>query len=358
MTVDGGHPRDPGLVVLERGGIPESLHRVHVAVVGAAGEPVGGCGNLEFPTYLRSAAKPFQVMPLLEGGAADAFGLTDEEIALCCGSHNGEPEHLKGVRSMLERGALSEEDLICGAHAPMLSQEARRLTETGQLPERIHNNCSGKHAGMLLLARARGWPTVGYERAEHPVQVRMQVEIARWLGVQPQSMGTGIDGCGVVCFVAPLVALARGYQALGAAWVAGEAGPKRVADAMIRYPHRVAGTGRLCTAVLGEYGGRVLVKVGAEGVYAGCMRRPGGQILGFAIKVEDGGRRAVEVALLDVLASLGEPLPPALEKAGFGHPSAVRNTLGDPVAWLHARIPLQKEGSSEDFGSGGRGAVA
>jgi len=332
---------ETGVVVLQRGGVPESLHRVHVAVVGETGEWLAGCGDASFPTFLRSAAKPFQVLPLLDDGVAGSLGVTDEEIALCCGSHNGEPEHVSGVRALLARGGLSEALLACGAHPPMHDVEARRLVEDGRIPERIHNNCSGKHAGMLLLAQAHGWALDGYEKAGHPVQNRMQQELARWLGLPSEGLRTGVDGCGVVCFAAPLEAVARAFQRLGAAWARGESGPTRVVRAMLDHPHRVAGTGRLCTEVLGAGAGRVLVKVGAEGVYGGLIRRPDDGVWGFALKVEDGGRRAVEVALISILESLGALDEAALSALSRWRPRAVRNTLGEPAGWLVPNLPLR-----------------
>jgi L-asparaginase II len=335
-------PMEPGRVILERGGILESVHRVHVTVVGPGGADQGSVGDPAFPTFLRSAAKPFQVLPLLDDGVADALGVSDEEIALCCGSHGGEPEHVLGVERLLARGGLDGSALACGAHPPMLESEARRLVEAGIVPERIHNNCSGKHAGMLLLAQAHGWPLAGYHEAGHPVQERMRREVAHWLGLAPSDLGTGVDGCGVQCFSAPLRSLALGFQRLGDEWVSGAPGPMRVAEAMLAHPHRVAGTGRLCTLILQGGGGRVLVKVGAEGVYGGCARLDEGQVFGFALKVEDGSRRAVEVALVSVLESMGllEGEPLRSELAPW-RPRAVRNTRGEAAGWLRPEIPLQ-----------------
>jgi L-asparaginase II len=310
------------------------------AVVADSGGIVAHVGDPSLVTFYRSAAKPFQALPLVDDGAARALGLSDEELALCCASHSGEERHLTVARSILRKAGLEEGDLELGAHPPKRKEDADRLTAEGREPTRIHNNCSGKHAGMLALAVHHGWPTKGYLRPEHPVQRRMLSEISRWTGRSESTIGTGTDGCGVVCFAVPLVDMASSFARLGKASDDGtEAGPRRIVGAMADHPHLVAGTGRPGTILTEVAGDRVVVKTGAEGVFGGLLR---GRGIGIAVKVEDGGQRASGVALLRVLELLG-----VLTEAELGGPlaelrrPAVRNTLGDVVGSVRAAFDFE-----------------
>lgn len=323
-------------VRVERGGLVESLHRVHVAVTDRGGALQARAGDPDFPTFLRSAAKPFQALPLVEDGVADALGITAAELAVACASHNGEPGHLEAVRSLLERAGAGPGALECGAHPPLGEEAARHLVEAGDVPERIHNNCSGKHAGMLALARHHGWPAKGYGKEGHPVQERMLREVSRWTGEPAGRIGRGVDGCGVVCFRVPLRSAARGIASFVAEGADGGA-PRRVVRAMTEHPFLVAGTGRLCTGIMERTGGRIVAKVGAEGVYVAA---PVDGSLGVALKVEDGARRALEPALIGVLVALR--LLSDEEAAGLGGLDApVRNTLGEEVGMIRVTVELE-----------------
>jgi len=204
-------------VVVERAGLLESAHRVHVAVVDSEGRLSASVGDAERIVFHRSAAKPFQAVPLVDDKVAERFTLTTEELALCCASHSGEPEHEALARSILSKAGLDESDLECGPHLPLDRAAAEALLRAGGSPSAIHNNCSGKHAGMLALAVAHGWPTRGYIRRDHPVQVRMVAEMCRWTKLQEDGIGLGQDGCGVVSFATPLARLAGGFARLGGA---------------------------------------------------------------------------------------------------------------------------------------------
>lgn len=323
-------------VEVVRGGLVESRHAVHVAVADASGRLVSSIGDADRVTYYRSAAKPFQTLPLIEDGVADGLGLTEDEIALCCGSHEGEDAHLAGARSILAKAGIDEGALRCGPHAPFSSAAAKALAAAGREPERIHNNCSGKHAGMLALAAAHGWPLEGYHQEHHPVQVRMREEVVRWTGVPDSAVATGIDGCGVTCFAVPLGAMAASFARFGAAAHAGAA-PARVVRAMHERPFMVGGTGRCCTRVMERTGADAFVKLGAEGVYGGGLPARG---LGFAIKVEDGGRRAVEAALIRVLEGLGVLSDRDVAALGRFAEPPVRNTRDDVVGVVRATFDL------------------
>lgn len=289
------------VVNVVRGAVVESVHRISVAVVDAGGAVRASAGDPNLVTYLRSSAKPIQALPLITDGAADRFGLTTEEIALACGSHSGTPRHTQVAQGMLAKVGMDSEALACGAHAPVDAAATRALAEAGLAPGRLHNNCSGKHAGMLALARSQGWTTSGYERIEHPVQGRMLREVSRWSGLPPEAIGVGVDGCGVVCFAMPLRNMALSFARIGAAARQGEPGPATVVTAMTTYPELVAGRHRICTELMQRTEGRIFAKIGAEGVY--CAGVPGAE-LGIALKVEDGATRAVAPAILSVLREL------------------------------------------------------
>ena len=324
-----------------RGAIVESRHRVSVAVVAADGTLVARAGDPDLVTFWRSAAKFFQAVPLLTDGAADAFGIPDAELGVACASHNGEPRHLELAAALLARASCGIEDLACGPHASLAEPVARAMAERGEKPTRLHNNCSGKHAGMLAQSRHRGWPTAGYAEARHPVQARCLEEVARWTDVPASAIGLGVDGCGVSCFALPLRAMALGYARLGARRLGGvgaaarEAAADRLVRAVTAEPFLIAGTARLCTEILTASGGRVVAKVGAEGVYCAALPELG---LGVAVKVEDGDFRSSGPALLAVLEQLAPGGVPVAEE--WREP-ATKNTRGMAVGRMVAHVPLR-----------------
>ena len=318
---------------------------MHVAVVDVDGGLRAGLGNLVEPVFFRSAAKLFQALPLVEDGGVEHFGLTPAEIAVTCGSHGGEPGHVAVVSALLAKAGLSAEALRCGPQAPMHLPSATELFRRGITPGRVHNNCSGKHAGMLALARLHGWPLDDYLATDHPVQRRMLTTVAQWTGVAPEGFLLGGDGCGLPTFAAPLPVLALGFArwmaaALGDDLAGADAAPGRILRALREAPEQLAGTGRLCTALMAGGEGRLVVKLGAEGVYGAALLRQG-EVLGVALKVPDGAWRAVEVALVHALASLDpslETLPGLLSPLGSGaggwRRPVVSDTLGRPAAHL------------------------
>ncbi|MCS6779763.1 MAG: asparaginase [Geminicoccaceae bacterium] len=312
-----------------RGDRVESRHRASLAVADRAGRLLLAVGEVDRPVYPRSAIKPLQALPLVESGAADAFGLGDAELALACASHGGEPEHLAVVRAWLDRIGLDASRLACGAHPPLHGPTAERLLAAGGRPTRLHNNCSGKHTGMLTLARHLGAPLEGYARPEHPVQVLIRDVLAALADGRLETP-PAIDGCGVPTWAIPLSALATAFARFAAPDdlpPPRAAAARRIARAMLRHPVLVAGTGRLCTALL-EQGGGLLAKTGAEGVYVAALPERG---LGLALKVEDGAARAAEPALLAALAAMGWlPAAAATALEPFARP-ILRNHAGEPV---------------------------
>jgi L-asparaginase II/alkylhydroperoxidase/carboxymuconolactone decarboxylase family protein YurZ len=313
-----------GRIRVSRGDLVESEHRVHAVVAGPSG-PEFTIGDARFPTTLRSVAKLFQALPLVEDGVADALGLPEEELALCCASHNSEPAHVDAARAILARAGLTEAHLACGPHPPMDAAAGRALIDAGVDPGPIHNNCSGKHAGMLALAAHHGWETDGYHLPEHPVQRRMAAEIARWSGLDAASIPTGVDGCGIPCYGVPLDRLAEAFRR----FVADPSdAPARLLGAVARHPFMIGGSDRLCTRLPEVTGGRIVAKIGAEGVY-GAVDRAAGR--GIAVKVEDGARRAVEPALMGVLEAVGALSEGEIRALEAYRAPQVRNTRRDAV---------------------------
>lgn len=315
-------------VVVTRGGVVESQHRVHAAVVDERDALAGAAGDPRRFTHWRSCAKPFQVMPLLESGGFDDLHWGDDELALSCASHGGEPEHVAIAERMLAGIGLEEGDLACGPHEPLSNRGAKLLREAGERPTRLHNNCSGKHAAMLASAHTAGWPLFGYERPGHDVQRCCLASVAQWTGMAPADIGVAVDGCGVVEFALPLEHMARAYARLARAAMGGASLEKRVVSAMQTRPFLIGGSDRFDSMLIEETDGRVIAKIGAEGVHSAAVLDQG---IGIAIKVEDGGQRAqfpALIRLLQLLDALPRHLPPRLDEF---LKRQIRNTRGESV---------------------------
>jgi L-asparaginase II len=319
-----------------RGDAVESCHRIAAAVVDD-GQLIGKSRNPEMVTYWRSCAKPFQVMPLIQAGQVDELGWGFDEIALACASHGGEPEHVAIAERMLSDIGLEEGDLACGVHDPLSPRGARILRESGERPTRLHNNCSGKHAAMLARAGLSKWPTEGYDRAEHPVQRSITACVSRWTGVPEEKLILGVDGCGVVVYALPLESMALSYSNLAIAAQQNEEGPRRIVDAMLANPFLVGGTDRFDSILMEETEGRILCKIGAEGVHCAAVMDAG---IGIALKAEDGAVRAQYPALIAILQQLGalpEDLSPRLADFAW---KPVRNTRHEIVGEVRLRSAI------------------
>ncbi|HET7632868.1 MAG TPA: asparaginase [Gemmatimonadaceae bacterium] len=311
-----------------RGGSLESAHVVHGAVVDASGALLAHARDPARVTHWRSCAKPFQVMPFVQEGGFEALGWGDEQLALACASHGGEPEHVALAASMLAGLGLDESALACGPLEPLSTRGAQVLRDAGASPTRLHNNCSGKHSAMLARAKSHGWPLDGYHRPDHPIQQACVASVSRWTGVPDSALGRGVDGCGVVEFALPLRNMATAYARLADAAGQGDAGPRRVLGAIAAHPFLLGGTDRFDTILIQETGGRVISKVGAEGVHTALSldRR-----IGVVVKAEDGGTRAQYPAMLRALQYmdvLPAELPPRLA-AILRRP--ILNTRGEVV---------------------------
>jgi L-asparaginase II len=305
-------PPVPVAVLLRRGERVESRHRVSYAISDPAGALRHAAGEHDRPVFPRSAVKPLQALVLLESGAAERFAVSQAELALACASHGGEPMHVDVVRTWLARLGLDQGALECGAHPPTHRPSAERLIAAGQTPEPLHNNCSGKHTGMLTVARHLGAPLKGYIAADHPVQRRVATTLAEMAGLDALP-APATDGCGIPTYPMTLARLATAMARLAdprALSPARRAACEAIRRAMSAHPRLVAGSGRPCTAIIGA-APDVLVKTGAEGIYAAALPGLG---LGLALKVEDGAARASPVALLALLDALGA-LPPQAASA-------------------------------------------
>lgn len=315
-----------------RGSETESVHRADGVVVGLERGEELRFGDPERLAYWRSSMKPFQALPLVEDGVVAAFGLVPPDLALACGSHRGLPEHVARASAMLERIGATEADLSCGPHAPFAEEAARDLFRAGREPGRIHNNCSGKHAGMLALARHHGWPGAGYAEYGHPVQARIREALSPFVDVDPEMLSWAPDGCGVPTPYLSVRQMARAYARLGRAARKGEAAG-RVVSAMTAHPRMVSGPGSLTTALMEATGGRLVAKEGAEGVL--CVACPD-EGWGAALKVADGAKRALGPGVLAVLGAAGLLRSAETELLREAARPEIRNTEGRVVGDLVA----------------------
>ncbi len=318
-------------------------------MVDERGALLAGCGDPRTPVYVRSAAKPFQAIPLLEAGGERKFRLTDEELALMCASHGGEPKHVQTAERILRKGGFRVSDLECGAHAPMHDASARDLLRRGAAPTALHNNCSGKHAGMLLACRLLGLPSQGYVDPAHALQRKIRTTLARYAGIPESEISVAVDGCNLPVFRLPLAALACAYARLMGSRVSGvspaaASGRGRLVKAMSRSPFMVAGSGRFTTDFLEAGGGRWIGKEGAEGVYAVGLAPAAGakQAVGVAFKIEDGSARPRDAVTLEVLTRLGR-LPEAARRtlAAYAEP-VIYNARGANVGRIEANAPIAR----------------
>jgi L-asparaginase II len=289
---------NPILIELTRGPLVESWHRGAVAVCAPSGALALQLGDVERAVYPRSAVKVLQALPLIESGAAERFGFGAAEIALACGSHAGTDRHTQIAAAMLDRTGLSPVALGCGAHAPLAVSAANALIARGAEPTQLHNNCSGKHAGMLATAVHLNEPTDRYWEPAHPVQRRIHEALAEISGLPLGADVMGIDGCSVPSWAMPLKVLARVFARL----VTGQGlaperamAVKRLLASCWEQPDLVAGKGRADTVVMRALPGQVFMKTGAEGVYCGAFADLG---LGFALKIDDGAKRAAAGAAM------------------------------------------------------------
>jgi L-asparaginase II len=295
---------NPVLVEVTRGNVIESRHSGAVAVFDGDGKEVLRIGDVERPVFPRSAIKAIQALPLVESGAADAFGFGERELALACASHSGEPEHAELAGSMLARAGLDRTALECGAHWPLRQEVSLDLALSAGSPSALHNNCSGKHSGFLCTCVREGIDHRGYVGLQHPLQKLLREAMNDVTQADHGPDNAGTDGCSIPTYAIPLTSLAAGFARMatgvGISPDRGRAA-RRLFAACMAEPFFVAGTGRADTRLMTLGAGRIFVKTGAEGVYCGAIPELG---LGIALKCDDGATRAAEVIIAAVLAKL------------------------------------------------------
>jgi len=337
-----------------RGGQIESFHSGSIAVVDSRGRLVAYAGDPAFVTCLRSAAKPFQAMPLLEYGGAEEYALSGEEIAITCASHGGEPLHVSTAAALLRKGDFDEEDLLCGAHVPFDEKAAADLRASGEPPSPLHNNCSGKHAGMLLATRVMDAPSANYIDPSHPLQEVIRTTLADFTGIDKDQILAGIDGCGVPAFFVSLHRAALAYARLMAGNVERyEDSAEVIVEAMTTFPQFVGGAWTITTPLMQSFAGDLLAKEGAEGVYAMAVsaelastltnrfKLDDDCALGIALKIDDGSMtRGRNPVILKTLELLGIDIASKPELQRYRE-WPLRNVAGTPVGEVRAEFELE-----------------
>jgi len=321
------------LANVTRGESIESQHFGHVVVADAEGRIIFALGDPRCVTYIRSAAKPFQAMPLFEDAVPEIFGFRDDETAVIMSSHNGEPKHVDAVTSILRKIGRSPQDLQCGVHPPLGAAVIQEMRRRGEKPGVLHNNCSGKHAGMLAACVNRGWSVENYLDPNHPHQQRILQSIARWAWMPANDIGVGVDGCSAPVFAMPLFNMARMYATLVSAE---ETTAQRIVKIMTSAPDMIAGEERFDTDLMRATSGRLLAKIGAEGIQ--CLGVTSGQRVGMALKMSDGSTRAVSAVALAVLHKLGLILDAEYEQLALYHRAPIRNHRQIETGFVEATI--------------------
>ena len=349
------------LVTVYRGELPESVHLGSIAVVDSAGKLLALAGDPDHQTFLRSSAKPFQALPMLQEGGIEEFDLTLEEVALTCASHGGEASHVGTVASLLRKGEFDESDLLCGAHLPYDEKATAELRATGEPPTALHNNCSGKHAGMLLACSLLDAPVTSYLEPSHVVQIRAGQALADFAGIPVGEIPYATDGCGLPSYHMSLYRAALAYARF-AATVQSLPAPQGVPryaesardvwDAMTSHPHHVAGNWSMTTPLMEAFRGRLLAKEGAEGFYSMALSselcdtlpetldRTPGSAIGIAMKVADGSMgRGRNPAILRTLELLGIDLSGMRQLTPF-RDGRITNAAGNFVGDVRSEFDL------------------
>lgn len=292
------------LVEVSRGSLTENIIRGHIAVVDRAGDTLFKAGDPQYVSYMRSAAKPLQASAVLEAGAIDAFGISERELAVMCGSHIGDDEHVEAVQGILDKLGLDESALTLGPDLSLSRKLREQRIATGVAPRKIYNNCSGKHSAMLALCRHMGWDIRDYHLPAHPAQRLILHTVAAYAGVPPEEIIIGVDGCGVPVFAMPLSHMALAFCRLTNPELLPEAraaAARRITAAIAAYPRMIAGENQFCSELIAATDGRIIGKLGADGVYCAAPLAGG---LGIALKVEDGNGAVLAPVMMRLLSEL------------------------------------------------------
>jgi L-asparaginase II len=335
----------PILAKVIRGETVESIHRGHAVAIDGDGEVLIEIGDPRTVTFFRSASKPFQAMPFITSGAAEEFGFEEDEVALACASHSGEPIHVEIASRMLEKIGLSESDLQCGKHLPFSESESERLLRAGVEITQVHNNCSGKHAAMLAFARRINADTDRYLLPQSPVQQAILKTVSIFCELPVEQIAIGIDGCCAPNFAMPLNAMAHGFMNLVApnddfADDVVRSAASRIVSAMTKFPELIGGSERLDTILMKAAPGKIISKVGADGVWL-CGILPSEQFpkgAAIALKIEDGDdKRGRPVVAIELLRRMG-----ILSNTDLEHysPMPIKNRRGDIVGRVEHALEI------------------
>ncbi len=323
-----------------RKGITESIHYGSAAVVSADGRLLYRIGDPYFVTYLRSSAKPFQAIPVVESGAAREFGFTPAEIAIIAGSHSGEDLHVRTVQSILDKIGLGSEHLECGSHPPINDRTSESLIDPGAQRSALYHNCSGKHAGMLALAVFKNLSMDDYLSPAHPVQQAIRKTVAEICCYPEDKIMVGIDACSAPNHALPIYNMALGFARL----VTPNAVPREKASAyttvsmaMMEHPEMVAGNGRFDTTLISSPGEKLISKDGAEALecFSFVDRR-----LGAALKIVDGAKRALFPTAVEFIYKMGaRSRPGPLDKF---HRPIIKNWRGLDVGHIEPGFEIRE----------------
>ncbi|MEX3949037.1 asparaginase [Paraburkholderia sp. EG287B] len=346
-----------------RGGVIETTHIAHIAVVDTQGRLLYALGDPHRITLVRSAAKPAQALAVAETGALERFGFDDADLALMCASHSSEDRHIERTRAMLAKVSATESDLRCGGHVPISDAVYKAWIRRDFTPGAVCSNCSGKHAGMLAGARAIGAALADYHLPSHPLQQHVKRVVAEVCDLPETGVEWGIDGCNLPTPAFPLDRLARLFVKLADAQdhaalpgpAAADARSQALAHiyrAMTSYPELVAGEGRFCTALMRAFEGALVGKLGAAGSYAIGVRasaatapHTGGPALGIAVKIEDGDPTALHATVVEVLRQLGIGTPEQLAQLTKFDAPRIVNTMGVETGYVAPQFTLQRAAS-------------
>ncbi len=311
----------------------ESSHYGIVAIVDEDANPLFSRGNVHLKTYIRSAAKPFQILPLFESEAVPHFGFTPKECAVICGSHNGEPIHVENVRSILTKIGLEESHLQCGVHPPSLDSAAAQMHYNHERFTALHNNCSGKHAGMLACCVYNGWPIETYLEPDHPLQSRIAHYVREFSGAN-EEIFRGTDGCSAPVFYLEMIQMARMFAQLGA-----QKHPllKKSFAVMRAEPYMIGGGKRFDTDLM--LNSAVAGKVGGEGIH--CVAVPAtntGKAMGIAVKIADGNFRALYPVVISLLKKLGALNENQIQSLSYYAHTPLRNHRKKEIGFIQSCI--------------------
>ena len=326
------------LANVTRADTTESQHYGHVAVVNGEGELVLALGDPHYVTFTRSAAKPFQAMPLLADNLPTHFGFDQEQVAVMMASHSGEARHVAAVERILQKIGCTAADLQCGVHQPLGEAVAKELAKSGQRPTVLQHNCSGKHAGMLAACVKNGWPLATYLQFDHPHQQRILKTFVEWFDLPNDEIKLGIDGCSAPNFAIPISALARAFAKLMSSH---DEVARAVVPAFMAHPEMIAGEKRFDTEIMRCRRGTILAKTGAEGIQ--CIAGNWPEPLGIVIKVVDGSQRAVPAIAIEVLRRLQIADNELLKQLSHYRRIIRHNHRKLSIGWIEA-LPMVENG--------------